>query len=282
MAAFEEYSQKYESVQMERRDGILQLTLHTNGDTVVWGPIPHTELPDAFADVGNDPENLCVIFTGAGDAFIPGKDWETPREKPLTNEDWYHVVKAGTRLVMNLVNIDAPVIAAVNGPCSVHSELAVVCDIVLASPNTVFQDSPHFWNGLVPGDGMSQIWQYVLGPNRGRYFLLTGQQLDAQEAFDFGVVNEIVPSHELLDRAWELAREIVKRSPLALRYTKLLMMAEFRRLLMDQLPYGLVLEGAAHIDQGGLGLGLTRRTTGIDGTGFARKRDTPTQPPASS
>jgi enoyl-CoA hydratase/carnithine racemase len=275
MTTLEEYSQKYESVRMERRDGILQMTIHTDGDTVVWGPIPHDELPHAFADVGNDPENLCVILTGAGDAFIPGKDWETPREKLLTNENWYHVVKSGTRLVLNLVNMDCPVIAAVNGPCSVHSELAVVCDIVLASPNTVFQDAPHFWNGLVPGDGIAQIWQHVLGPNRGRYFLLTGQQLDAQEAFDLGVVNEIVRSDELLDRAWELAREIVKRSPLTLRYTKMVLMAEFRRLLMDQLPYGLVLEGAALAEQGGHGLGLTVRTTGIDGTGFARRRETP-------
>jgi enoyl-CoA hydratase/carnithine racemase len=272
MSTLERYAEKYESVRFERTNGILQMNLHTEGDTIVWGPVPHREVPEAFGDVANDLENRCVILTGTGDAFIPGKDWETPRERPLTNEDWYHVVRQGTQLVMNLLDIPVPVIAAVNGPASVHSQLAIVCDIVLASPNTVFQDSPHLWNGVVPGDGISQIWQRALGPNRGRYFLLTGQQIDAHEAFELGVVNEVVPAEALVDRAWELARELTKRSTLALRYTKLLMVSEYRRLLTDQLPYGLVLEGAALAEQGGRGLGLTRRTRGIDGTGFARAR----------
>lgn len=273
--SFDDYASKYESVRMERRDGILQMTIHTRGDALVFDSTAHRELPQAFLDVANDLENLCVVFTGAGDALIPGRPGLGDRDSGLTSEQWYRVVQEGTQLVMNMLAIPVPVIAAVNGPCSVHSELPVMCDIVLASPSAVFQDAPHFWNGLVPGDGISQIWQHVLGPNRGRYFLLTGQQIDAQEAYDLGVVNEIVPLDQLLDRAWELARELTKRSPLTLRYTRMVLVSEFRRLLIDQLPYGLILEGAAHSDQGGKGLGLMVRTTGIDGTGFARTRPSP-------
>src|SRR5215475_16080772 len=99
-------------------------------------------------------------------------------------------------------------IAAVNGPAIIHAELAVLCDIVLAADTAVFQDAPHFPGGLVPGDGVHVVWPLVLGANRGRYFLLTGQKLSAQEALNLGVVSEIVPREKLLARAWELARQI--------------------------------------------------------------------------
>ena len=69
MTAFDEYSGKYESVRMERRDGILQITLHTNGDSLQWGGIPHRELPEVFRDIGSDPDTKVVIMAGAGDAF---------------------------------------------------------------------------------------------------------------------------------------------------------------------------------------------------------------------
>lgn len=85
-------------------------------------------------------------------------------------------------------------IAAVNGPCTVHSELAVLSDITLASETAVFADEAHVRSGMVCGDGVHVVWQEVLGSNRGRYFLLTGQEVLAAEAKDLGVVNEILPA----------------------------------------------------------------------------------------
>jgi enoyl-CoA hydratase/carnithine racemase len=106
---------------------------------------------------------------------------------------------------MNHLNIEVPIIAAVDGPALIHAEIAVLCDIVLASENAAFQDAPHFPNAIVPGDSVHIVWPLLLGPNRGRYFVLTGQELSAQEAFDLGV---ILPQERLLPRAWELARQI--------------------------------------------------------------------------
>ena len=83
---------------------------------------------------------------------------------------------------MQMLDIEVPMIAAVNGPVTVHSELAVLCDVVLARTDTYFQDAPHFPGGLVPGDSMQVVWPMLLGPNRGRYFLLTGQEIHAEEA----------------------------------------------------------------------------------------------------
>jgi enoyl-CoA hydratase/carnithine racemase len=271
LTRFEDYAEKYDCVRMRREDGIVQITLHTNGGPILSSPDVHRELPAAFADISNDLDTLCVIMTGSGDAFWPGRrDAEPAGSRSL--EDWSTFIRQGTKLVSNFLDINVPVIAAVNGPCSRHSELVVLSDIVLAAPEALLQDSPHFWNGLVPGDGVAQAWLMALGPNRGRYFLLTGQQLSAEELLGSGIVNEIVSAEELVERAWELAREIIKRPPLAIRYTKMVLARQLRLCVNDELPFSLTLEAAAHADAGGDLELLARRSHPNDGTGFARRR----------
>jgi len=87
---------------------------------------------------------------------------------------------------MNILDIEAPLIAAVNGPARLHTEFVLLADIILATPSTVFQDKPHFESGIVPGDGVHLLWQEAIGPIRGRHFILTRQELDAQTAKEWG------------------------------------------------------------------------------------------------
>ena len=82
----------------------------------------------------------------------------------------------------------------------------------------------------------------LVGPNRARYMLLMGKQLSAQEALDWGVVAEVLPQHQLVDRAWEIARELVQRPPLVLRYTRQLFTQNFKRAFLDELGHGLARE----------------------------------------
>lgn len=266
----DEYANAYESLRMERHDGVLQVTLHTGDGPLLMSPVSHRELPAAFADIANDDENLCVILTGTGEGFIPGRVGGSTSAGARSADGWYRVMREGTKLVTNLLDINVPVIAAVNGPCVRHSELVLLCDIVLAVPQTMFQDAPHFWNGLVPGDGVAQAWTAAIGPSRARYFLLTGQQIDARVAHQLGIVNEIVEPERLLSRAWELAREIVQRPPMTIRYTKMVIADQLRRTVNNEVGLTLALEAAAHIDAGGdLGLLAAHARLG-DGTGFAR------------
>jgi enoyl-CoA hydratase/carnithine racemase len=119
---------------------------------------------------------------------------------------------------------------------------------VLATPSTVFQDKPHFELGIVPGDGVHLLWQEVIGSVRGRYFILTRQELDAETAKEWGAVNEIVPSNELLPRAREIAEGLAKLPPLTTKYTRITLTQKLRRIIDEGVTLGLALEGISAAD----------------------------------
>jgi enoyl-CoA hydratase/carnithine racemase len=238
---FESYRDKYENARMKREDGILEVALHTRGGPLEFNGYVHEALVHAFRDIGDDRENHVVILTGTGDEFCArispeGFDFFSPM-------GYDKILREGTKVLENILDIEVPMIAAINGPVTVHSEYALLCDIVLAAEGAYFQDAPHAAFGIVPGDGLHVVWPEVIGEIRGRYFLLSGQKLGAAEAKEYGAVNEVARREALLPRAWELARYLRKQSPLTLRYTRMALSTRFRRRLQESLSYGLALEG---------------------------------------
>ena len=242
-----DYQDKYKCIKFRREDGILEMTVHSKGGSLHWGRKPHGELVQAFLDIGRDRENQVVIMTGTGDEFSgPSPDpHANMSDHSMGPEAWAELGWEAKHLLTNLLLIDVPMISAVNGPAMRHAELPILCDIVLASETATFQDSAHFMNGLVPGDGVHVAFPMAMGLNRARYFLLTGQVIHAVEAKQIGLVNEILPREKLLPRAWELARMIMKQPELNRRYTRILLTEQVRRQMNDLLPYGLALEGLA-------------------------------------
>jgi enoyl-CoA hydratase/carnithine racemase len=152
-----------------------------------------------FTAVSLDPQNKVLIRTGTGDWLIKDADFAAFGDLG-SGLGWSIVPSHGRRMVQSYIDCDLPTIAAVNGPAPIHPELAVLADIVVASDQAWFQD-PHIANGVAPGDGIHAAWIELLGVNRARHFLLTGQKLDARQAHDLGVVAEVVPPGSVQERA---------------------------------------------------------------------------------
>lgn len=242
-----DYQDKYERIRIERQDnGVLIMTVHSAGGSLVWDTIAHDELGYAFTDVACDPENKVVVLTGAGESFCADIDFSSfVLNGPL---DWDNSVFEGQRLLNNQLSIRVPLITALNGPATVHSEIGILADVVVASSTTVFQDGVHFPSGIVPGDGVHIAWTHAIGSKRAKYFLMTGQELTAREAKQFGAVDEVVDPQDVLPRALELADGMAEKTTLALRYSREVLNRDIRSLMHSQLGGALAFEALAALD----------------------------------
>lgn len=149
-----------------------------------------------------------------------------------------------------MLYIEVPMIAAINGPAMRHSEIPLMCDIVLASEEATFEDTAHFdIASQVPGDGINIVYTMLLGLNRVRYFMFTGQVLAASEAKDLGLVAEVLPRDRLLPRAWELAERLARKNDLLLRYSRVVLTEPLRKWMEQSVMNHLALEALAKLDK---------------------------------
>jgi enoyl-CoA hydratase/carnithine racemase len=240
-----DYAERYRDIAFTRRDGVLEMRLHSGDGPLLWNDRIHTDLGDAFHQVGQDTENKVVILTGTGDAFCPGPDPDSFHfDTSLPPVALDAIYREGKAMLFNQLAVPVPMIAAVNGPATAHSELALLCDIVLIAEHTVFADHHLDW-GIVPGDGIHIAYPMAFGMNRGRHLALTGTEVSARQAHDWGAAAEVLPADRLRDRAWEIAADLARRPILGLRYTRELLTREISRQLRENLGYGLALEGFA-------------------------------------
>ena len=244
LTKFEEYCDRYPDFALEKTDdGILLIRMHRDGGPVVWDERAHHDTTNLFNDVAGDRDVRVVIYTGTGDSFNANWGGEHARTSFRAPTEWAEEMGWYGRLRhLNMLEIDAIMIAAVNGPSNIHSELPLMCDIVLASEDAYFQDMAHFPRNLAPGDGIQNIWPLVMGRNRWRYACLMGQRITAQMAHEWGAVNEVLPKAALMDRAWEIARYLLRFSPIVLRSTRRIFVQEFKRAAVNDLAFGQTLE----------------------------------------
>jgi len=206
----------YQTLILDIADRIATVTINRPDKLNALNAQAKTELRDVFSSLKNDPAVDVVILTGSGEkAFVAGTDI---RELTELNAETGKDFSARGQDVFNLIeNLGKPVIAAVNGyALGGGCELALACHIRIASENAKF-GQPEVNLGIIPGYGGTQRLARLIGRGRAMEMILTGDQIDAREAYRIGLVNRIVPAADLMKEARALAERIASKAQIAIR-----------------------------------------------------------------
>jgi len=207
-----------ENVLYEKRGAIAYVTLNRPKVLNALKQAVFAELKSAFEDARNDASIRGVILTGSGGkAFAAGAD--------IAEMSNYTGIEAGeaTRRAQEVTeiieNLGKPVIAAVNGfALGGGCELSMACTIRLAVEGAKF-GQPEVKIGIMPGAGGTQRLPRLVGKGRALQLILTGEVISAQEAYRIGLVNEIVPSSNLIPRAEAILNQIISNAPLGVKFS---------------------------------------------------------------
>ena len=209
----------YKTLIYEKKENIGILTINRPEKLNAISNELTKELGKFLEDLANDEEIRVLIITGAGEkAFVAGADISE-----LANRDARlgRKVSRERQEVFSLIeNLHIPVIAVINGyALGGGLELALACSIRIASEKAQF-GAPEVKLGIIPGDGGTQRLPRLVGLGQAMEMILTGDFIDAEEAYRIGLVNKIYPHDQLHEKAMELARRIASRPPLAVRFAK--------------------------------------------------------------
>jgi enoyl-CoA hydratase/carnithine racemase len=244
----ENYFTAYRSLKLTRdAEGVLVVQFHSDGGPLTFTAQAHSEVVDAFYRISQDRANKIVILTGMGGDFMIGVDWQSFKDVSDPGV-WSQIHDEGVQVLENIANIRVPVIAAIEGRAHIHSEYALLANVIVAGEGATFQDVGHFAAGVVPGDGIFTAWSYRAGAGRAEAFLLNPQPLTAAIAQQWGVVAEVVPDGKALSRAQELARLYLKAPEVTRRDTRIHFIQPLKERIVRELGYGLSVEGASAAD----------------------------------
>ena len=206
----------YETLQVDRRDRIAFITINRPDKLNALNALAKSELKQLFLDVQHDAEVDVVIVTGSGEkAFVAGTDIKELKE--LDEQQGRLFSESGQEMFNLIENLGKPVIAAVNGyALGGGTELALACHVRIASDNAKFGQS-EVNLGIIPGYGGTQRLARLVGKGRALELILTGEQIDAQEALRIGLVNKVVTLPELMKSAESMARKIIDKGQVAVR-----------------------------------------------------------------
>jgi enoyl-CoA hydratase len=209
----------YKTLIYEKKENIGVLTINRPEKLNALSNELIQELGMLLDDVENDADLRVLVVTGAGEkAFVAGADIQE-----LVDRDALmgrRVSQTRQSIFSRIENLPIPAIAAVNGfALGGGLELALACSIRIGSEQAQF-GAPEVKLGIIPGDGGTQRLPRLIGLGRAMEMILTGDFIDAAEAYRIGLLNQVVPHDELMENAMDLAKKIAKRPPLAVRYAK--------------------------------------------------------------
>src|SRR6266496_305503 len=209
---------KLDNLLYEKKSAIAYVTLNRPKVLNALNTKTWEDLQTAFEAARDDEEVRGVILTGAGDkAFIAGADINELAH--LTAVEGEESSSFGQAVLSLVENLGKPVIAAINGfALGGGCETAMACTIRIASETAKF-GQPEVKLGVLPGGGGTQRLPRLVGKGRALQLILTGEMISAQEAWRIGLVNEVVPSADLITRAEAMLNQIFANAPVAVKYS---------------------------------------------------------------
>jgi enoyl-CoA hydratase len=231
----------YSSIRFHRAGDVLKVTLsNPRNDLNAVDSEMHKELRRLFEDLKTERAARAIMLSGAGRAFSAGGDFNWM--STLDSAGLYELRREGRQIIWNLLDVELPIVAAVNGPAiGLGATLALLCDVIFMADSATIAD-PHVRVGIVAGDGGAVVWPLALGPAVAKRYLMTGDPLGGAEAERLGLINAAVPAGELEEKAFAFAQRLADGAPLAVRYTKLAVNQLVKQAMATAFDYSTALE----------------------------------------
>ncbi len=229
----------YQAIQIDKRaNGVVVATLNRPDRLNAVNGTMHTELANIARDADNDDDVKVLVLTGAGRAFCAGGDFGGGDDAIMGRSG----LKETREIVDHLLDCSIPVVSAVNGyAMGLGATVALLADIVVAGKSTTFADT-HVKMGIGAGDGGQVIWPLLMGVNRAKYYLMTGDRISGEEAERAGLVNFLVEDDEILDKALEIADRLAAGPGLAISASKVGINQYIKMVSNLVLPYSFAAE----------------------------------------
>ncbi len=234
---------RYTTIKIEKRkNGVAIATLNRPEKLNAVDRAMHTELTTLSLDANEDPDVRVLVITGAGRAFCAGGDFSGSAQSPVRGGG--QTMREARQIVDNLLDCEKPVITAVNGyAMGLGATVALLGDVVVAGKSATFADT-HVRMGIGAGDGGQVIWPLLMGVNKAKFFLMTGDRLPAEEAERAGLVNFLVEDDQLMKQALEIADRLAAGPGQAIAASKMPINKYIKMVSNLVLPLSLKLEEA--------------------------------------
>jgi len=230
------------TIRTELDDGVLVATLNRPERRNALDTVMHAELPRLYQNLEADEEALVMVLTGEGKYFSVGADFSVMDENVSYPDGHPDLLVGSAAMARNILAVRQPMVAAINGDAiGIGATIALFCDVVYMAETARIGD-PHVRAGLVCGDGGAVLWPMLMGPNRAKEYLMTGELVSAPEADRLGLTNHVVPLDALMDEAMVMARRLAAGPQVAVRFNKRLVNKELEARVVQLYDLAVALE----------------------------------------
>lgn len=226
----------YKNLLLEEKNNVAFVTINRPEKMNALNYETLDEIQKIFEELKSREEIRCVVITGAGEkAFVAGADIKELAQLDVIKGNDFAL--RGQKIFSAIEKFDKPVIAAINGfTLGGGAELAWSCHIRIASENAKF-GQPEVNLGIIPGYGGTQRMSRLINAGRALEYILTGDMIDANEAFRLGLVSKVVPQSDLINTATTLAEKIASKPALAVKYSLNAVQSIYENSLSEGLNY---------------------------------------------